>query len=46
MNRHRCYEILLEDPLWKDSDRVPTSDFDWLEEMIEERNFRYVDEFM
>jgi hypothetical protein len=45
-NRHICFDMLLEDPLWKDTDRVPTSDFDWLDEMIEERNIRYADEFM
>lgn len=46
ISRNICIDFLLDDPLWKDTDRVPTSDFDWLDEMIEERNIRYADEYM
>lgn len=40
------YESLLNDPLWKNEDRIPTDEYDWLDDMIEKRNVDELDEYL
>lgn len=40
------YESLLNGPLWKNEDRIPTDEYDWLDDMIEKRNVTELDEYL